>query len=194
MASSRKASEVDAYQNQSGQHTVLSTTEHEHEEKTRQDRRRVRSDWNSDASTSCGSECAEKCWADPNLVGILLSSSSESEPLCEMSSEWTPITAIAAAETVAAESVTPRTWFPNHRTEASEGSKRGVLRTTADGSTVENEGVKTLLMSTSDGAQLRKVTFQVANANKALESVSKMVRNGNRVVLDAHQDHTSRIR
>ena len=61
-------------------------------------------------------------------------------------------------------------------------------------STVENEGVKTLLMSTSDGAQLRKVTFQVANANKALESVSKMVRNGNRVVLDAHQDRTSRIR
>ena len=40
--------------------------------------------------------------------------------------------------------------------------------TTADGSIVKNEGEKTLLTSTSDGAQLRKVTFQVANVNKAL--------------------------
>ena len=40
-------------------------------------------------------------------------------------------------------------------------------------------------MSTADGSQLRKVTFQVANVNKALGSVSKMVRNGNRVVFNA---------
>ena len=33
----------------------------------------------------------ERCEMDPNLVGVLLSSSSESEPLCEMSSEWTPM-------------------------------------------------------------------------------------------------------
>ena len=31
---------------------------------------------------------------------------------------------------------------------------------------------------------LRKVTFQVANVNKALGSVSKIVRNANRVVFD----------
>ena len=53
-----------------------------------------------------------------------------------------------------------------------------------DGSTVENEGENMLLVSTSDGTQLRKMTFQVANVNKALGSVSKMVRNGNRVVFD----------
>ena len=44
-------------------------------------------------------------------------------------------------------------------------------------------------MWTSDGAQLRKVTFQVANVNKALGSVSKMVRNGNRVVFDTSGSH-----
>ena len=40
-------------------------------------------------------------------------------------------------------------------------------------------------MSTSDGGPPRKVTFQVGNVNKTLGSVSKMVRNGNRVVFDA---------
>ena len=52
---------------------------------------------------------------------------------------------------------------------------------TADGNTVENEGEN---MSTADVAQLRKISFQKANANKALGSVTKMVRNGNRVVFD----------
>ena len=68
----------------------------------------------------------------------------------------------------------------------SEGSKHGVFYTTADGSTVEKRRrERTLLLSTSDGAQLRRVTFQVANVNKAHGSVSKMVRSGNGVVFDA---------
>ena len=120
----------------------------------------------------------------PESCRILLSSSSESEPLCEMSSEWTPMPQPLVVDSGAAETVIPRTWFPSHRAVESEGSKHGVFYTTANGSTVENEGEKTLLMSTSDGAQLRKVTFQVANVNKALGSVSKMVRNGKRVVFD----------
>ena len=47
-----------------------------------------------------------------------------------------------------------------------------------------------LWRSTSDGAQLRKVTFQVANVNKAFGSVSKMVRNGNRVVFVTSGSYT----
>ena len=94
---------------------------------------------------------------DRNLVGILLSSSSESEPPCEMSSEWTPMLQPLMVDSGAAETVIPRTWFPNHKTVESEGSKRGVFHTAAHGSTVENEGEKTLLMSTSDVAQLRQV-------------------------------------
>ena len=46
---------------------------------------------------------------------------------------------------------------------------------TADGSIVENEGDKTLIMSTSDGAQLRKVAFQVANVDRAIVVVDTMV-------------------
>ena len=48
----------------------------------------------------------------------------------------------------AAETVIPRTWFPNHKTVESEGSKRGVFYTNEDGSTVENEGEETLIMPT----------------------------------------------
>ena len=44
-------------------------------------------------------------------------------------------------------------------------------------------------MSTADRTQMRKVTFQVANVDKALGSVSKMVRNGNRVVFDTSRSY-----
>ena len=101
-----------------------------------------------------------------------------------MANEWTPMPQPLVFDSGAAETVIPRTWFPNHKTAESEGPRRGVFYTTADGSTVENEGENTLIMSTTDGAQLRKVTFQVANVNKALGSVSKMVKNGNREVFD----------
>ena len=114
---------------------------------------------------------------DPNLAGMLLSSSVESEPLCEMASEWTPMPKPLVVDSGAAETIISRMWFPNHKTAESEGSKRGVFDTTADGSYVEKEEEQTLIMSTADGGQLRKWTFQVANVNKALGSVSMMVRN-----------------
>ena len=109
--------------------------------------------------------------------------------MCEIASEWTPKPQPLVVDSGAAETVTPRKWFPNHQKAEAEGSKRGVFYTTADGSTVENGGEKTLLMSTSDGAQLRKVTFQVTNVNKALGPVSKMARSGNRVVFDASRSY-----
>ena len=114
---------------------------------------------------------------------IVLSSSSENEPLCEMADEWTPVPQPFVVDNSAAETVIPRRWFPNLKAVESEGSKRGVFYTTAEGSLVDNEGEKTLIMTTAEGARLRKVTFQVAGVNKALGSVSKMVRSGNRLVL-----------
>ena len=87
----------------------------------------VRFDCDGDAPTSCGgcedkrgeklarsengSENEEGCKKDSKFLVILLSSLAESEPLCEM----------------AAETVIRRTWFPNHKTVESEGSKRGVV-------------------------------------------------------------------
>ena len=88
----------------------------------------------------------EGCKKDPNFVGILLGSSADSEPLCEMANEWTPTPQPLVVDTGAAETVIPNTWW--------------------------------------------QVTFQVANVNKALGSVSKTVRNGHRVVF--RQDRTSR--
>ena len=46
----------------------------------------------------------------------LVEQSSESEPLCEMSSEWTPMPKPLVVDSGAAETVIPRTWFPNHKT------------------------------------------------------------------------------
>ena len=127
----------------------------------------------------------EGCKKDPNIVEILLGSSVESEPLCETASEWTPTPQPLVVDSGAAETVIPRTWFLNHETVESEGSKRGVFHTTADGSTVENEREKTPInVNQQTGHNGGKVTFEVANVNKALGSVSKMVRNGNRVLFD----------
>ena len=90
-------------------------------------------------------ECAGKPVADdendPNFVEILLSSTPESEPLCETASEWTPMPQPLVVDSGAVETVIPRTW-PNHKTAESEGCKRGVFCTLADGSTVENGGGK----------------------------------------------------
>ena len=57
---------------------------------------------------------------------------------------------------------------PNHKNVESERFKRDVFHTTTDDNTVTNEREKTLNMSKTDGSQMRKVTFQVANVNMAL--------------------------
>ena len=128
------------------------------------------------------SEDTDGCKNDPNLVGILQMISVESKPSCEMASEWTSMPQPLVVDSGAAETVVPRTWFPSHKTVESEGSKRGVFNTTADGSTVEHEGETTLIMPAANGAQMRKVTFSSGKRQQRhFGSVSKMVRNGNRV-------------
>ena len=61
---------------------------------------------------------------------ILLRSAFESE----MANKWTLLPQKMVVDSGAAETVIPRTWFPN--------VSEGVFFTTADGSTVENEGDK----------------------------------------------------
>jgi hypothetical protein len=93
----------------------------------------------------------------------------------------------------AAETVMPENWFPLHDIQESEGSKNGMFYTTADGTPVYNEGEKTLTLSTPDGGQARKMTFQVAKVNKALGSVSKIVANENRVIFDPHGSYIENV-
>ena len=45
-------------------------------------------------------------------------------------------------------------------------------------------GEKTLTLSTLDGNSVRDMKFQVTQVHKTLGSVSKMVRNGNKIVFD----------
>ena len=59
--------------------------------------------------------------------------------------------------------------------------------TTADGTKVYNKGEKQLEVCTLVGRHQRKMTFQVAQAWKALGSVNQLVCNGNRLLFD--QDH-----
>ena len=97
----------------------------------KQDRSTVRFECDGDVSTSCGgceeerretqvgneceSEDTERRKKDPNFVGILLSSSVESEPLCEIASEWTPMSQPLVVDSGVAETVIPSTWFQTTR-------------------------------------------------------------------------------
>ena len=84
----------------------------------------------------------------------------------------------------AAETVLPSSWFKTHKTIETDASRAGVYYTTANGIKVYNEGEKTLTMCHFEGSQKRDMTFQVADVNKALGSANKIVRNGNRIVMD----------
>ena len=87
----------------------------------------------------------------------------------------------------AAETVMPSSWFPNHKLHESEGSKNGAVYTAANGGQLENEGERRLYLATVQGDMLRKMDFQVTNVTKALGSVSRMVKNGNKVIFDVDE-------
>ena len=84
----------------------------------------------------------------------------------------------------AAETVLPSDWFEHHKLWESEGSKSGMVYTAANGGELPNEGEKRLFLATVDGDHLKRMDVQVTNVNKALGSVSRMVKNGHRVVFD----------
>ena len=98
--------------------------------------------------------------------------------------DWTPLPKPMVVDSGAGETVLPSSWLPEHPTEESIGSKNNDYYVTADGSKIYNEGKKDVTVSTTDGSKVRDMTFQVANVQKALGSVSQMVRRGNRVVFD----------
>ena len=98
--------------------------------------------------------------------------------------DWTELPQPLVIDSGAAETVIPSDWCANYPTRTSTGQQQGRYYTAANGEPIYNEGEKTLLLSSPDGSDLRKMTFQCANVNKALGSVSQIVHNGNRVVFD----------
>ena len=104
---------------------------------------------------------------------------------CETHNEWKPMPRPMIVDSGAADTVLPRTWFTSHPLCPTEASKNGDFFITANGEEIDNEGARRLTLCTPDWGNLRNMEFAVTDVNKALGSVSKMVKNGNRVVFDA---------
>ena len=83
-----------------------------------------------------------------------------------------------ATETVIGESM-----IASVEVKEGQASRRGVMYETANGERIPNLGEKRFVGHTDEGLE-RKVTAQVADVNKALLSVKKIVAAGNRVVFD----------
>ena len=93
----------------------------------------------------------------------------------------------------AAETVLPATWSTEHELRENDDSRSGQYYITADGTHIDAMGEKTLTLSTLDWGSTRDMTFQVTGVNKALGSVSKMVKNGNKIVFDAAGSYVENI-
>ena len=106
----------------------------------------------------------------------------EPEGLCVMSTgEWECIE--LAVDSGATETVISEDMVVSVDTKEGLASKRGVMYETANGERIPNLGEKQFIGHTEEGLE-RKVTAQVADVNKALLSVKKIVAAGNRVVFD----------
>ena len=85
----------------------------------------------------------------------------------------------------AAESVAPPTVGQAFAAMESEGSKRGQLYITADGTRLPNLGQKSIVAETSEG-NVVSFGFQLADVTKPLASVGKMCDAGNQVTFGPH--------
>ncbi len=97
---------------------------------------------------------------------------------------WAPLPKPLVVDSGAGETVMPVDWLTSHPLTESDGSSANDFYTTADGSKVYNEGQRKLDVCTLDGQQRRSMAFKVARVKKAMGSVSKMVKNGNKLVSD----------
>ena len=96
--------------------------------------------------------------------------------------EWEEIE--LAVDSGASETVINDEMLKTVRVHESDASRRGVEYEVANGVRIPNLGEKRFVGTTVEGVS-RKLTAQVCDVNKALLSVSKVVKNGSRVVFDA---------
>ena len=95
--------------------------------------------------------------------------------------EWEEIE--LAVDSGASETVVNDDMLKSVQTQESAASRRGVEYEVANGIRIPNLGEKRFI-GTSDEGVSRRLTAQVCDVNKALLSVSKMVKAGNRVIFD----------
>ena len=96
-------------------------------------------------------------------------------------SEWEEID--MAVDSGATETVVNEEMIESIETKAGPASKRGVLYEVANGVRIPNLGEKKFV-AVSEGGTARNITAQVCDVNKALLSVRKVMKAGNRVVFD----------
>ena len=83
----------------------------------------------------------------------------------------------------AADHVIPMNWIKGMKVVPSPGSRRGVHYVAASGQRIPNLGQTTIVFVTTEGVAV-KMTFQVADINKPLVSVRRLIKDGWRVVFD----------
>ena len=88
-----------------------------------------------------------------------------------------------AVDSGATETVVEDGMLLDVETRDGEASRKGVQYEVADGTLIPNLGEKTFVAVAEQG-EMRKMTAQVCDVNKALLSVSKVVKAGNRVVFE----------
>ena len=88
-----------------------------------------------------------------------------------------------AVDSGATETVVNEEMIESIETKAGPASKRGVLYEVANGVRIPNLGEKKFV-AVSEGGTARNITAQVCDVNKALLSVRKVMKAGNRVVFD----------
>jgi len=86
------------------------------------------------------------------------------------------------ADSGAADCVIPRNMFKEIPMRA-DGPKVGTKYTAANGKPIFNEGVRTLIGKTQEGHN-KRIDFEVADVNKPLAGLRRIVSKGHRVVLD----------
>ena len=86
-----------------------------------------------------------------------------------------------AVDSGASETVVGEDMLPNVQLIEGDMFKRGVKYEAANGELIDNMGEKRFEAHSAEGS-VRGLTAQVCGVNKALLSVSKMVKSGNRVV------------
>ena len=95
---------------------------------------------------------------------------------------------IVTADSGAGEHVCPATLFPQVPIKPSAGSKVGQTYKVANGASIPNKGEKKIEGQNSSGIPMN-IKAQVAPVSKFLASIGKMVKAGNKVVMDENDSY-----
>ena len=104
--------------------------------------------------------------------------------------EWEEIEMVM--DSGATESVIGEDMLASVELQEGEAYRRGVRYEVADGNLIPNKG-ETRFIGVNEEGQERKMTVQVCDVNKALLSVKKVVKAGNRVVFEDEASYVENL-